>query len=565
MFLQFHRQAEEMLREALQGLGHPQVSPSLEMSPHADLASRAAFRLDPKNPAQGAQTLARGIKPGGWMGSAEPRGPYVNLSLAPGFYPEALRAILREGPRFGSLPPAPLVILEHTSANPDGPLHIGHLRNAVLGDTLARVLRRAGHPVEVHYYVNDMGRQMGALVWGLRQGLKPDPQKKPDDAIAEVYIQANRLLEADPGRQAEVRGLLLRYERQDPQLVREFREAVETCLRGIHQTLKRLGAAHDRVVWESHFVLPPELGGQGGKTAEIVSRLSSMPIARQGSDGSLSLDLTGDGIKKEMVLIRSDGTTLYGARDLAYHEWKAQTTPHQVNVLGADHKLHAAQMAAVLRRLHLPVPETLIFEFVNLPEGSMSTRAGTYISADDLLDKVEMEALRQVQQRRTEMDPGFHRRVARAVATGAVRYEMARVSPEKGITFDWKQALDFEKQSAPFLIYSHARACSILHKSGGAPAEFDPAKLTGERERRLIKKLSMLDYWIDASARQYRPHLLAHYAKELAEEFNQFYRDVPVLQAPPGTREARLALVEASRIVLANTLETLGIEPLAEM
>jgi len=270
------------------------------------------------------------------------------------------------------------------------------------------------------------------------------------------------------------------------------------------------------------------------------------------------------GFEKKLVLKRSDGTSLYTTRDLAYHKWKAERSDRMIDVLGADHKLISGQLKAALRLMGVREPEIVIFEFVSLPTGSMSTRKGKFISTDELLDEVEAQAYKEVTARRPEEAEEFRRAVAKDVALGAVRYDVVKVSPDKATVFDWKAALDFEKLSAPFIQYSHARACSILDKAGDF-GEFDPGLLAGPEEVDLIKKISQFDLAVELAGRELKPHLLATYARELAETFNQFYRSSPVLEAEPGVREARLALVKAARNCLRATLETLGIPALESM
>lgn len=561
MLLELRAQVERALADALRALGHkPPEAPVrtwLEPSPHADLSTRVCFQLAPKDPAGLAMRIAETVRPSGLLGEVKAQGPYLNLFAAPEFHPQALRRILDEGDRYGHLGRSGKMVVEHTSANPDGPLHIGHLRNALIGDSLARILRRAGHEVETQYYVNDMGRQIGVLAWGLARH-RPDPAKKPDHAVAEVYVAANRELETNPAAEGEVKELLLRYERGDAEAAEVFRRGVGTCLEGIRATLDRLGVSHDKTVWESRFAR---------EAADMLKEIERMPGATRGADGALSLAL--EGIEKELALVRSDGTTLYAARDLAYHRWKGYGGPSMVDVLGEDHKLYAKQLAAALEMVGLPVPEVVHFEFVSLPEGSMSTRAGTYVAVDDLLDRVEAEARRQVEQRRgTELSDARKAEIARAVALAAVRFDVLRVSADKPTVFDWRSALDFEKRGGPFVQYAHTRACAILRKAKepGLKAEVptDPA-LFGRPERDLVRELARFRLVLEEAADLRRVHLVAGYAQELAERFNLFYRDAPVLQAPAGLREARLAVVEASRVVLKNALECLGIEAIAEM
>jgi arginyl-tRNA synthetase len=281
-------------------------------------------------------------------------------------------------------------------------------------------------------------------------------------------------------------------------------------------------------------------------------------------DGALVVDLSDYGFEKTLVVQRRDGTSLYTTRDLAYHEWKAMQADRVIDILGADHKLISGQLKATLNALGLKEPDIVIFEFVSLPEGSMSTRRGQFITADELLDKVEARAFEEVEKRRPEMSPEFMEEVASMVGIGAVRYDIIKVSPEKSTVFDWKAALDFEKQGGPFIQYSHARASSILKKADEEgiwdPASNpDPSVLTDESEITLIKQIALFDKVLKQAADDLKPHIIAIYGRELADAFNQFYRFSPVLGAETEElRNARLGLVDCARILLANVLETLG-------
>jgi arginyl-tRNA synthetase len=566
MFLDFWRDVESLLRDAMDRCGFllPETEAKingnellLETSPHADLASTISFRLAPllkKNPAEISRKLAEAIviEENGTVGRVESMGPYLNFFASRRFLDEAVREAEGDSCWTGSL--TERVIVEHTSANPNGPLHVGHIRNSVIGDTLVRILRRAGCEVEAQYYVNDMGRQIAIVVWGC--GRYPLDDSKADHAIAKVYIQANKDLAAEPDLKAGVDRLMQLYESGDSETAAKFKSAVDYALSGIEETLRRLNIAHDSYHWEGEFV-------RDGSTAGVVKALESTGLT-EWDEGAFQLDLSGEGFEKRLVLKRSDGTSLYTTRDLAYHKWKAENSDRMIDVLGADHKLISSQLKAALRLMGVREPEIVIFEFVSLPTGSMSTRKGKFISTDDLLDEVEAQAYKEVTARRPEEAEEFRRAVAKDVALGAVRYDVVKVSPDKATVFDWKAALDFEKLSAPFIQYSHARACSILDKAGDF-GEFDPRLLTGPEEVDLVKKISTFDLAVELAARELKPHLLATYARELAETFNQFYRSSPVLEADPGVREARLALVKAARNCLRATLDTLGIPALESM
>ncbi|NYT01795.1 MAG: arginine--tRNA ligase [Methanosarcinales archaeon] len=562
MFLDFMSEVETLLLGAIDQCRFelPENGSNrlqLEISPHADVASSVAFRLAPvlrRSPKAIAEELHRSMTPGpgGLVDQIELAGPYLNFFVNRKFLNSVV--VQAQGQECWTGRLTDRAIVEHTSANPNGPLHVGHIRNSVIGDTIARVLKRAGSDVETQYYVNDMGRQIAIVVWGKdRYGLD---SSKPDHAIARVYIEANRALNADPELKREIDILIERYEGKDQEVAAKVKSAVDYAISGIEETLRRLNISHDAYHWESEYAV-------SGEMADILQRLENTGLT-QWEDGAFQLDLSGYGFEKKMVLKRADGTSLYITRDLAYHRWKAQHCDRVVDILGADHKLISSQLRTALGLLGVREPEVVIFEFVSLPDGSMSTRKGKFISADELLDEVEKQAFEEVTTRRPEEGEEFRRDVARQVALGAVRYDIIKVSPEKATTFDWKNALDFEKLSAPFIQYSHARACSILRKAG-MQGSFDPELLQDENEVALIKKIAEFDLVVDRSARELKPHQLANYARELAESFNQFYRFSPVLEVEPALRASRLALVNAGRNALRVTLETLGIPALESM
>jgi arginyl-tRNA synthetase len=563
LFLEFKAQATSILKDAIQEIGLEIEDSELyfETSSHADLASRTAFKLASlykQNPKELATRIVSAIKipDSSYVGEVSASGPYINFHASKHYLNRTVAAVLEEKEKFGCGAPKNKILLEHTSANPNGPLHVGHIRNSIIGDTLARILRRAGYDVEVQYYVNDMGRQIAVVSWACER-FELDLSKKSDSAIANVYIKANAELDKNPDYVKEIDAIMEKVETGDVSTIDSFDKAVSLAISGIKETLLRLNVAHDSFVNESSFL-------KSGAVHNVVEKVKA--TGRTKTDkGALVVDLSDYGFEKTLVIQRSNGTSLYTTRDLAYHEWKAGQADRIIDVLGADHKLISGQLKATLNAIGVKEPEIVIFEFVSLPEGSMSTRRGQFISADELFDRVTESALEQVDARRPETSYEFKKQVAEIVGIGAVRYDIVRVSPEKSTVFNWKEALDFEKQGAPYIQYSHARACSILEKAKEEVAwesstEIEPSILVEDTEIDLIKKMAMFDNIIDIGARELKPHVLAIYARELADAFNQFYRFVPVIAAEDEkVRAARLALVDCARIVLANSLDTLGI------
>ena len=554
MFLATYRAIEDALR-ASTGVEDVQL---IDGGEHADLASTVAFRLAKvrkKAPAAIAQDIASEIA--GTLDdldvTVEVIGPYINFLFGRRYASRAAEAALVEG--YGQLPARQAsVCIEHTSANPNGPLHVGHIRNSIIGDTLARAFRKAGHPLEVQYYLNDMGRQIAIVSWGFDTlAIEPREGEKGDHYIARVYVAANRAIGDDPSITAEIDRRMALIEQGDPETVQKFRHVVSMCVEGIKATLGRLNVHHDRYIWESDFV-------RNGQMETTLDRIASMPQCIH--DEVLSLDLAECGFEKRYVLRRSDGTSVYAARDLAYHIWKGSNFDDIIDVLGAYHKLIGAQLAATLGLLGENVPEIVYFEFVSLPEGSMSTRRGTFVSADELIDEVTERALEEVSVRRPELDLDDRLAIARSVAVGAIRYDIVRVSPDKSTVFDWKEALNFERQSAPYIQYAHARACSILAKAG----EFEETcDLATDNEIALAKHIALFPPLVAKVVEERKPHMLATYARELADLFNQFYRYEPVLKSEGAVRDSRLTLVGAAQNTLRETLETLGIDALRSM
>ncbi len=554
MFQEKYHQIERMLRACT---GEEDVLLTTG-GDHADLASTVAFKLakrEKRAPQMIAADIAEKLSANPELGDirVEATGPYVNFRFGPSLLSEAVREAVRSG--YGSLPRrSGRVVLEHTSANPNGPLHVGHIRNTVIGDTLARAFRKAGHPLEVQYYLNDMGRQIAIVSWGFDHlGLAREEGEKEDHYVARVYIAANREIEKNPEIVNEIDRLMQKVERGDAETVAKFRKAVSLCAEGIKATLAALNAHHDRFVWESDFV-------RIGDVDRIIERIRRLPQAHE--DETLWVDLTEQGFEKKYILRRSDGTSVYSTRDLAYHTWKGRNYDRMIDVLGADHKLIGAQLRATLELLGEQPPEIVFFEFVSLPEGSMSTRAGKFVSADELMEEVAAKAFDEVTARRPELPEEERAAIAKSVAIAAVRYDIVKVSPEKSTVFNWKEALDFERQSGPYIQYAHARACSILEKAG----EFERAyNYETEHEVALARHLARFPAVVEQTVEELRPHLLASYARELADLFNAFYHYDPVLKSEGETRNSRLALVDAVRNTLQESLTTLGIDALRSM
>ncbi len=556
------REAEEALGLA-QGELPFQVPPeefgdvAFPAHPYAEAAGRS--------PQDVAQALAEAMPVRGLLSRHESRGGFVNSFLAhPAFGERTLTAILEEGEAYGHA--APLgrrVIVEHSSVNPTGPIHVGRARNSVIGDTLARLLARSGYDVTREFLVNDTGKQVLTLLWGVENldegDLEPPDREKEDFRLVRFYREASQRME-DRAVEEEVNAMARQLEAGDEALRRRVREACQRMLDGILETLGQLDVSFDHFFWEDTTIVD-------GSARVVVEDLRRSGHCQE-EDGALFVDMEPHGIRgrdTRWFVTRKDGTTLYTTRDLAYHRDKFRRSDEAINVLGEDHRLEFRQLSIALQLLGEERDvEAVFYAHVGLPEGRLSTRRGRVVNLDDLVDEVKERAYREVAARRDDLSEEAMQRIAEAVGVGAIRYNLAKVQAEKKMLFRWEEALSLEGQTAPFLQYAYARSSGILRKAAERGA-WDAALLEHPQERSLLKRLAQFPSAVRESATSRRPHQMATFAYELATVFNLFYRDCPVLSAETALRSTRLALVEAFRMVLGNALSTLGVRPLEQM
>ncbi|GAB4307553.1 MAG: arginine--tRNA ligase [Methanobacteriaceae archaeon] len=560
MYQKLEKMAIKSLKDSINKLGYEEpLEIKLEQPPNpelGDLASAVSFQLAKqlkKPPMQIAAEIVKEIKLSDLFEKVELKGPYINFYLN---YNKFSKMVLKSiNSDYGQLKSTgEKIIVEHTSANPNGPLHIGHIRNSIIGDSISRILSFAGYEVETQYYVNDMGRQIAMVVWGfLNLDYEMDKSEKIDHEIGRLYFQVNEKLKADPELKIEIDSLLKQYEHgNEEKLENIFESAVSQCLKGVTHTLNEINVSHDTYVWESKFV-------KDGSVARILETLKEKKVTK--INEVLYLPLENYGIEKELVLTRSDGTSLYSTRDLAYHVYKSKNCDVLIDVLGSDHKLAIDQLSIVLDILDSNSPEVIFYEFITLPEGSMSTRRGVFISVDEMVKEAIRRAFDELEVKRPDLTDEKKLSIAKKVGVGAIRYYIAKLSPEKHIVFKWDEALSFERGCAS-IQYAHARSCKLLKKCGYDTSEnIDESEielLDHPTEIDLIKTLSKFTSVIEESARLRRVHLLAQYALDLAGAFNKFYKSV---QVKGSNKElSRLLLVDRTRITIRNSLYLLGID-----
>lgn len=572
----FRAEAADLLQKAAASLGHAGPLPPFEAPPDRALGDLGmpCFTLAKtlrKAPAAIAADLAKAVPAAGrsWVASVAAAGPYVNVMADRA---KVAAAVLRDPAGALRAEPKPgKVLLEHTSANPNGPLHVGRARNPIVGDTLARLYRAAGHDVEVQYYMDNLGRQVATLAWGKWNldpaTLPPAGRDKPDHDLVRYYQAAHDKAKSDPAVAAAIKGLVEELESADAELLSRVRPVYGACFEGMRASLTRLGATYDSIKDESDVVLD-------GSVERTVAALKRLPIAGVEPDGANYLDLSSllKGQKDKFFFTRKDGTSVYATRDIAYHAWKAQqVAPSKgrlVNVLGEDHRLQALQVGTALDALGVQRPTVVFYAFVSLPEGKMSTRANRVVFLDDLLDEAAERAYEEVKRRRDDLGEADLRRIAEAVGVAAIRFNIARIQPEKPIEFRWEEALNFDGDSAPYLMYAYARAANLVrkcHEAGLRADGWEKAPVEAG-EQRLLGTVARLQEAVQEAVAQNAPQRMAAYCLELAGAFNEYYRDHRVLECEdPVQQRLRLAACDAARQALAKALDAMGIPALASM
>jgi len=516
------------------------------------------------------------------------------------------------------------IIVEHTSANPTHPIHVGTARNPMLGDTIARLLKTRGHTVYRHYYFDDVGRQTSVMAYGYEKLGRPKPDTKPDHFLGKIYtitsclVEINRLkkelerakivqtedeivkinreldewvsisaelqakdpqlfeklldnISQDKDPENTINKLNKAYEEGEPKARKLVREVSELCLEGFKQTLERIGVSFDSWDWESDFVY-------GGRVAEVIQKLKKTPyvfiesgalefraeeVARR-LNLKAKLGLREDHEIPSLTLARSDGTTLYTTRDIAYSLWKFEKAQKVINVIGMEQNLAQLQLKIALYALGFEKYADNLTHFaynlVSLPGYKMSSRRGRYITFDDVMDEAVKRAYEEVSKRSPQLSEEEKKAIADFVGIGAVRYALVEVDSSKPVVFTWDRVLNFEKNSAPYIQYTHARACSILRKAARKPEKPDYGLLKERLEQEIVLSLASFPETFVEATEYLKPNMIADYANALADKFNTFYNAFPVIKAePPELSDARLALVDAVRVTLRNALNLIGI------
>lgn len=501
-----------------------------------------------------AASLAERIKSLPGVADVLAAGPYVNVSFDRAVFARRFIADVMAGDATALKPTGSRVLIEHTSINPNASPHVGRGRNAIIGDTIARLYRFLGHATEVHYYVNDIGKQIALLVYACRG--RDDLQFND---LLDEYVAISQKAKDDPAIEQIAFDLLNAFEQGDAAVREEFRTVVDLCVNGQVAILGRLGITYDLFDRESTFLNDVRL-------RPVIEQLQARGALITDEHGRQVIDLQQLGFKREegryVVLSRANGTSMYVARDLAYTIFKSEIAADaNVSVLGEDHRLYQEQLDLILRSCGVKTPDVIYYSFVLLKQGKMSTRQGNVVLLSEFIDLARDNAAARLRESNPGLTDDEVRELADTIAVGAVRYGILSVSPTKNVIFDLEESLRFEGNTGPYLQYSCTRIASILAKYGGElPAVPDAMPTLNDSEWALIMEMTRLQDEVRTAATTRNPSSLCAYGFELAKAFNRFYHDSSVLDAPAGEKALRLNLCAATATVLSACLDVLGIQ-----
>ena len=509
---------------------------------------------------------------------------FLNISFSTLYWNELFEGIA-SAEDFGQLAPTGrTVMVEFSSPNTNKPLHLGHIRNNLLGWSVSRLLEANGHKVLKVNLVNDRGIHIckSMLAW-LKTGNGETPEssgKKGDHLVGDYYVAFNNIYKEEvdrlvaggmPKEEAEkeapslkeAQDMLRKWEHGDVETVELWKKMNGWVYAGFDKTYRDLGISFDRTYYESQTYL-------FGKA--LVMKGLDMGIFEKEADGSVWCDLTADGLDRKLLL-RGDGTSVYMTQDLgtAEQRFSEYNLDEHVYVVGNEQNYHFQVLKLILKKLGFAWADNiyhLSYGMVELPEGKMKSREGTVVDADDLIEKMYATAKETSLElgKLSDMDHEEQERLFHMIGLGALKYFIIKVDPKKTMLFDPKESIDFNGNTGPFIQYTHARIKSILRKAASTGISYgisDVAEDTplSAKEIRIIKLLDQFPGKIAEAGAAYSPAIIANYSYDLAKEFNQYYHDTPILKEEDGKLlRYRLMLIDKVARVLVKAMSVLGIE-----
>ena len=516
-----------------------------------------------KSPALIAQDLRDKIKLNKYIIRIEAVGPYLNFFLNKElFNKQVIEAILKQKDKYGSGNKREKIVVEFPSPNTNKPLHLGHIRNILIGESVSRLLGFLGNRVYRVNLNNDRGIHICKSMLAYKKfGRDKKPNKKPDHFVGDFYTLFAKKARENENLENEAQELLRKWEQKDKETMVLWKKLNNWALGGFNETYKKFNLKFDKVYNESEHY-------EDGKDI-ILSGLKE-GIFYKKSDGAIAINLNQYDLG-EKILLRPDGTSIYITQDvnLARLKYKDFKMDKSVFVVGSEQNYHFKVLFKILELLNAPYAKGnhhLSYGMVYLPEGKMKSREGKVVDADDLIDEMQNVAKIEIEKRHESFNKSKLRKKANQIGLAALSFFILKIDPAKDIYFNPKESISFDGDTGPYLQYVHARANSLLNKSKIKKIKgIDYSLLVEKEEIVLIDLLSMFPKVLQESAESLKPNLLANYLLRLASQFNEFYEKYNVLKVEKELMCARLSVVKAVKQVLRTGLFLLLIEALDEM
>ncbi|MGL5681735.1 MAG: arginine--tRNA ligase [Marinifilaceae bacterium] len=508
---------------------------------------------------------------------------FLNVEISSAYWLSVLNEIIPDT-EFGyaKTPSGRSIMIEYSSPNTNKPLHLGHIRNNLLGWAVSQIQKANGHNVIMVNLVNDRGIHIckSMVAWEkFANGATPESVgEKGDHFVGDYYVRFDKeykaeikqlmeqgMSEDDAKKQApillEAQEMLRKWEAGDEAVVSLWKTMNSWVLAGFEETYKVMGISFDKIYFESETYK---------RGRDIVLKGLADGVLYQKETGSIWADLTGDGLDHKLLL-RDDGTSVYMTQDIgtAYDRFNEFDIDEEIYVVGNEQNYHFQVLSLICKKLGFEWAEKikhLSYGMVELPEGKMKSREGTVVDADDLMQEM-INTARETSQELGKLEGYSHEEaeeVYRKVALGALKYFILKVDPKKTMMFNPKESIDFNGNTGPFIQYTYARIQSILRKAtemGITLADVDTSVELSSKEQDLVKSIAKLPEVVEEAGKMYSPALLANYAYDLAKEFNQFYHDFTILKEENDVvRNIRLQLAKQSGQAIKNALALLGME-----
>jgi arginyl-tRNA synthetase len=504
---------------------------------------------------------------------------FLNISIKSDFWIDVLNDVANADD-FGIKPvtdESQLVMVEYSSPNTNKPLHLGHVRNNLLGYSLSLILKANGYKVVKTNIVNDRGihickSMLAWQKWG--DGITPEKAgKKGDHLIGDFYVEFDKhykaelkalkesgLSDEEAEKQStlmqEAREMLRKWEQNDPEIRDLWKTMNEWVYAGFDDTYKRMGVDFDKIYYESDTYLEGKDLVLGGIEKGIMYRKE---------DNSVWADLTADGLDHKLLL-RGDGTSVYMTQDIGTAKLRYQDYPidKMVYVVGNEQNYHFQVLALLLDKLGFKWGKDLVhfsYGMVELPHGKMKSREGTVVDADDLMDEMINSAAEASAERMKDIPADEAAEIARVIGLGALKYFLLKVDPRKNMMFNPQESIDFNGNTGPFIQYTYARIQSVLRRAQEQAAALTVKPVPSEKEVTLIQKIADFPSVVEDAGRNYSPAVIANYCYDLAKEYNQFYHDYPILkEEDENVRAMRLLLSSVTARTLKSAVALRGIE-----